>query len=547
MSAEIAQGEIMAVEAGKKIALVTSEDHSMQVSELSNPILPHVETIGIVCLGGMGLNFARDFLKRGWQEDKKHVKVFVADTDASSLHEYFEVNPCSAQKDWVSAGALTIHQLGGKSVTNGRGTGAMPAVGKKAAETPESMQSITMFVESVDLLIILAAAGGGSGAGAMQVVAKIANEKGKTTIAVPIMPKGVKGARTKSATEVLAVMEKLAPVNVRENEELLNWAKTFLGEEVFKKLTRQQVWSLLNDKLLIRFIESMILTMTRSGDTQNLDHSDVDRTLAKKSPDIAEARHAFFSEVSISMSDIESATPESIRDRLVVDNLQKSSIVPNGHSFLMSWFGPWPAWITDETESLIYDRLAEADPAKDIMPFSGTLEKVEGDTLIVTLLVVARNLGDGSSKKRSGSSFVHPVSLSTSATHLRTKQSTLVSSGGSDQLGIEALEVAHNAEDESSVESEEVPPQVAAKKPDTRKGSDGIISFKCGTKERLFDLGVLLALEYYELIDDPDTPKEALEKMFDEVQQKTNNRPPMPMRYTWVGKIAARFAPRPKK
>jgi|GEM_PF-417230 len=81
-------------------------------------------------------------------------------------------------------------QIGDK-LTHGQGAGADPEVGQKAAE--ESNLAISEAIKDADLVFITAGMGGGTGTGAAPVVAQLAKEMGKLTVAVVTKPFSFEG------------------------------------------------------------------------------------------------------------------------------------------------------------------------------------------------------------------------------------------------------------------------------------------------------------------------------------------------------------------
>ncbi|MDE6583621.1 MAG: cell division protein FtsZ, partial [Clostridia bacterium] len=74
----------------------------------------------------------------------------------------------------------------GERLTGGLGAGAVPEIGRKAAE--ESKASITEILKDTNLLFITAGMGGGTGTGAAPVIAQIAKEKGILTVGIVTKP-----------------------------------------------------------------------------------------------------------------------------------------------------------------------------------------------------------------------------------------------------------------------------------------------------------------------------------------------------------------------
>ena len=81
-------------------------------------------------------------------------------------------------------------QIGDK-LTHGQGAGADPEKGQKAAE--ESKLAISEAIKDADMVFVTAGMGGGTGTGAAPVVAGIAKEMGKLTVAVVTKPFAFEG------------------------------------------------------------------------------------------------------------------------------------------------------------------------------------------------------------------------------------------------------------------------------------------------------------------------------------------------------------------
>jgi cell division protein FtsZ len=79
----------------------------------------------------------------------------------------------------------------GEKLTKGLGAGAVPEVGRRAAE--ESREEIASALKGADLVFITAGMGGGTGTGAAPIVAEIARDLGTLTIAVVTKPFNFEG------------------------------------------------------------------------------------------------------------------------------------------------------------------------------------------------------------------------------------------------------------------------------------------------------------------------------------------------------------------
>ncbi len=132
-----------------------------------------VVNIKVIGVGGAGNNVVNRMVRTG----TKGVEFIAINTDKQALA--------------VSSAAVKI-QIGEK-LTNGKGAGADPEVGRKAAE--ESRNAITKMVEDADMVFITAGMGGGTGTGAAPIVADIAKEMGKLTVGVVTKPFKFEGLR----------------------------------------------------------------------------------------------------------------------------------------------------------------------------------------------------------------------------------------------------------------------------------------------------------------------------------------------------------------
>ncbi|MCS7265011.1 MAG: cell division protein FtsZ [Armatimonadetes bacterium] len=81
----------------------------------------------------------------------------------------------------------------GIRLTNGRGAGGNPQIGRQAAE--EDRQQIASLLENAEMVFLTAGMGGGTGTGATPVVAQIAREKNILTVAVVTKPFAFEGKR----------------------------------------------------------------------------------------------------------------------------------------------------------------------------------------------------------------------------------------------------------------------------------------------------------------------------------------------------------------
>ncbi|MDA5952301.1 cell division protein FtsZ [Listeria monocytogenes] len=158
-------------------------------------------TIKVIGVGGGGNNAVNRMIEHGVQG----VEFISVNTDAQALN---------------LAKAETKLQIGTK-LTRGLGAGAVPEIGKKAAE--ESREQIEEALKGSDMVFVTAGMGGGTGTGAAPVIAQIAKEMGALTVGVVTRPFGFEGPkRTKQAlTGTEAMKEAVDTLIVIPNDRLL--------------------------------------------------------------------------------------------------------------------------------------------------------------------------------------------------------------------------------------------------------------------------------------------------------------------------------------
>ena len=139
----------------------------------------NVTTIKVIGVGGGGGNAVNRMVSDGLQG----VEFIAMNTDQQALAKNH---------------AATKVQLGSK-LTKGRGAGADPEIGQRAAE--ESKDEIANALKGSQMVFITAGMGGGTGTGAAPVVAEIAREQGVLTVGVVTKPFGFEGQKRMRAAE----------------------------------------------------------------------------------------------------------------------------------------------------------------------------------------------------------------------------------------------------------------------------------------------------------------------------------------------------------
>ncbi len=108
---------------------------------------------------------------------------------------------CAANTDMQALRRSTAHvklQLGEK-LTNGRGAGADPNVGREAAL--ESINQIREAIGDAEMVFVTAGMGGGTGTGAASIIAQAAKEMGALTVGVVTKPFKYEGSKRMNAAE----------------------------------------------------------------------------------------------------------------------------------------------------------------------------------------------------------------------------------------------------------------------------------------------------------------------------------------------------------
>ncbi|MFD1551896.1 cell division protein FtsZ [Putridiphycobacter roseus] len=136
--------------------------------------------IKVIGVGGGGGNAVNHMYNQGI----KGVDFIICNTDQQALD--------------ISSVPIKI-QLGA-SLTEGRGAGAIPEIGKNAAiENIEEIKDILGV--STKMVFITAGMGGGTGTGAAPVIAKVAKEMGILTVGIVTVPFGFEGRKRKIQAE----------------------------------------------------------------------------------------------------------------------------------------------------------------------------------------------------------------------------------------------------------------------------------------------------------------------------------------------------------
>ena len=146
---------------------------------LDEEVDENVTTIKVIGVGGGGGNAVNRMVSDGLQG----VEFIAMNTDQQALAK----NHASVKV-----------QLGSK-LTKGRGAGADPEIGQRAAE--ESKDEIANALKGSQMVFITAGMGGGTGTGAAPVVAEVAHDLGILTVGIVTKPFSFEGKRKMGLAE----------------------------------------------------------------------------------------------------------------------------------------------------------------------------------------------------------------------------------------------------------------------------------------------------------------------------------------------------------
>ena len=211
----------------------------------------YIAKIKVIGIGGAGNNA----VNRMMDENIEAVEFIVTNTDAQALLT------SKVQKRFTL----------GEQITKGLGAGAMPEVGRQAAEA--SIDQIRLELAGADMVFIAAGMGGGTGTGAAPVVARVCKEMGCLTIGIVTRPFTFEGkVRNGNAVEGLqALRPHVDSLIVVSNDQLLQMSGNVPVNDAFKEADNVLAHS-------VKTITDLIVRPSRI----NLDFADVRNIMSNK-------------------------------------------------------------------------------------------------------------------------------------------------------------------------------------------------------------------------------------------------------------------------
>jgi len=201
--------------------------------------------IKVLGVGGGGSNAVNHMYRQGI----KGVDFLVCNTDQQAL----DISPIPFK---VQLGA---------TLTEGRGAGSLPEVGKNAAI--ENIDDIKEIInKNTKMIFITAGMGGGTGTGAAPVIAKAAREMGVLTVGIVTMPFFFEGRKRRQQAEagIEEIREQVDTLLIINNEKL---------REICGNLPIAQAFAMADD-VLTTAAKGIAEIITRTGYI-NVDFEDV--------------------------------------------------------------------------------------------------------------------------------------------------------------------------------------------------------------------------------------------------------------------------------
>lgn len=225
-----------------------SEKHSDDKRDYSYAL----PKIGVIGVGGAGTNIVNSIIDYGLEG----VKCVVCNTDAQALNK----SDCQTKVHLRSTDRKSDYGAGGE-----------PDLGKRAAA--DSIKEIFNALGEVDMLFIVAGAGGGTGSGGAPEIAKVAKGRGILTIGFVTKPFDFEGSnRARIANETIRQMqENVDCLVVAKNQQLLQMCK---GADLTSS------FALINS-VLYSGIAGIVNIINRHG-VINVDFQDVQKVLKNR-------------------------------------------------------------------------------------------------------------------------------------------------------------------------------------------------------------------------------------------------------------------------
>ena len=298
--------------------------------------------IKVVGVGGGGCNA----INRMVDENLQGVTFIAVNTDKQALAK------CKAE----------VKIQIGEKLTGGRGAGANPEIGQRAAE--ETLEEISGYLQDADMVFVTAGMGGGTGTGAAPIIAKAAMDCGALTVAVVTKPFSFEGKkRWNRATKGIQYLTNFVDsLVIIPNDRLIDSSE--------KNTTMLEAFSMADD-VLRQGVQGISDLISEYG-IVNVDFADVKT--------IMEGRG--FAHMGVGIGTGDNRIEDAVRNAIESPLLETS--IDGARSILLYVCGGYDMGMQDISKiaSKIQD---EADPDANII-FGATVNENMNDKVSITLI-----------------------------------------------------------------------------------------------------------------------------------------------------------------
>ena len=305
--------------------------------------------IKVVGVGGGGCNA----INRMVDSDMQGVTFIAVNTDKQALAR------CKAE----------VKIQIGEKITGGRGAGANPEIGQRAAE--ETLEEITSYLQDADMVFVTAGMGGGTGTGAAPIIAKAAMDCGALTVAVVTKPFSSEGKKrwNRAAKGIQYLQNFVDALVVIPNDKLIDSSE--------KNTSMLEAFAMADD-VLRKGVQGISDLISQYG-IVNVDFADV-RT-------VMEGRGIAHMGVGVGTGDnkIEDAVRNAVESPLL------ETKIDGAKSILLYVSGGFDMGMLDISK--IAEKIqAEADPDANII-FGATVSEDMADKVSITLIATDFSMG----------------------------------------------------------------------------------------------------------------------------------------------------------
>lgn len=305
--------------------------------------------IKVVGVGGGGCNA----INRMVDSDMQGVTFIAVNTDKQALAR------CKAE----------VKIQIGEKITGGRGAGANPEIGQRAAE--ETLEEITSYLQDADMVFVTAGMGGGTGTGAAPIIAKAAMDCGALTVAVVTKPFSFEGKKrwNRAAKGIQYLQNFVDSLVVIPNDKLIDSSE--------KNTSMLEAFAMADD-VLRKGVQGISDLISQYG-IVNVDFADV-RT-------VMEGRGIAHMGVGVGTGDnkIEDAVRNAVESPLL------ETKIDGAKSILLYVSGGFDMGMLDISK--IAEKIqAEADPDANII-FGATVSEDMADKVSITLIATDFSMG----------------------------------------------------------------------------------------------------------------------------------------------------------